>query len=324
MEKEKNKMRKTFVISLGLLLILLFCIRIDYGKSNRPWRVPGDFATIQDAIDDSGVKDGDTILVGPGNFSGALVTKAVEIKGKGNAVIDDGPMHPAGLIQGFRMLEGSDGATISHLIFKVDLAIMNGEAINDVTVDHCTFLSSIQGISNWRGNGWLITNNKIIDLRTRCGGGIGILIADFSGNVVENNVVSHNEIYGTLYVDPDDCGGYDGSGIVLYADFRWGAAGAEEIKNNRVVKNKVSFVSDTPSVVDVLAFELTDTRNDPDATPYPVIFDNAIGFNDFRGTTNQIALTPADLENYNDISRNFGNNRGHGLHPSVFGPGGNK
>lgn len=317
-------MRKTYVIPLGLLLILLFCVKVDYGKARKPWRVPHDFATIQDAIDDSDVNDGDTILVGPGNFKGALVTKAVEIKGKGNAVIDDGPLHPAGLTQGFRMLEDSDGATISHLIFKVDLAIMNGAAVNDVTVDHCTFLRSIQGVSNWRGNGWLITNNKIIDLRTRCGGGIGILIADFSGRVVENNVVSHNEIYGTLHVDPDDCGGYNGTGIVIYADFRWGRLGAEEIKNNRVVKNKISLVSDTPSVVDVSAFELTDTRDNISATPYPVIFDNAIGFSDFRGTANQIALTPVDLENHNDISRNFGNNRGHGLHPSVFGPGGNK
>jgi hypothetical protein len=53
-----------------------------------------------------------------------------------------------------------------------------------------------------------------------------------------------------------------------------------------------------------------------------VIFDNAIGFNDFRGMELQIYLTPEDLGNYNDISRNLGDNRGHGLHPSVFGPGG--
>ena len=58
-------------------------------------------------------------------------------------------------------------------------------------------------------------------------------------------------------------------------------------------------------------------------SPYPVLFGNAIGFNDFRDTTSQIALTPEDLENYNTISRNLGDNRGHGLHPSVFGPGGN-
>jgi hypothetical protein len=139
---------------------------------------------------------------------------------------------------------------------------------------------------------------------------------------VSDNVVSHNKITGTLHVDPLDGGGYDGSGIVIYADFRWGRAGAEKITKNRVVKNKVSLVSDTPDVVDVHAFELTDTRNDPTIDP-PVILDNAIGFNDFRGTVSQIALTPLELEDINQISRNLGNNRGHGLHPGAFDPGGN-
>ncbi len=147
-------------------------------------------------------------------------------------------------------------------------------------------------------------------------------MADFSGGVVEDNVVSHNTVLGTLHVSEGDCGGYQGSGIVLYADFRWGRAGADEIKDNRVVKNKVSLVSDNPNLVEVVAFELTDTRDDPQADPYPVIFDNAIGFNDFRGTALQIYLTPEELEDHNDISRNLGNNRGHGPHPSVFGPGG--
>ncbi len=81
-------------------------------------------------------------------------------------------------------------------------------------------------------------------------------------------------------------------------------------------------MSDNPNLVEVVAFELTDTRDDPQADPYPVIFDNAIGFNDFRGTALQIYLTPEELEDHNDISRNLGNNRGHGPHPSVFGPGG--
>jgi len=311
-------MKKTLIIISGIFLVCFFYASLDYAKPKKPWRVPADFATIQDAINSPDVVNGDIILVGPGNFDGALVTKGIEIKGIGNAVIDNGPVHPSGLIQGFRMLAGSDGASITNLIFKVDLAIMNGAAVNDVTVDHCTFLNSVQAVSNWSGSSWLITNNKIIDLRTRCGGGIGIFVGDWTGAIVENNVVAHNKISGTLHVDPGDCGGYNGTGIVLYADFRWGGAGAEEIKNNRVIKNSISLLSDNPTVVDVVAIELTDSRDDTNANPYPVIFDNAIGFNDLRGTTLQIAITPEDLENYNAISRNLGNNRGHGLHPKVF------
>ncbi len=309
--------KKLMMFAVGVASLLI----LTAGASAAQWNVPGDFETIALAI--AGATNGDTILVGPGEFAGAEVTKPVEIKGIGGAIIDEGPLHPAGLSQGFRLLGGSDGCTISHLTFTTDLSIMNGDGVDDVTVTQCTFLNSIQAVSNWRGSGWEISHNVIIDLRTRNGGGIGILVADYSGGTVQNNVVSHNQIYGTLHVDPDDGGGYNGSGIVLYADFRWGRAGATAITDNRVVKNKVGLVSDTPTVVDVCAFELTDTRDDIDADPYPVVFDNAIGFNDWRGTTLQIVLTPLDLENHNDISRNLGDNRGHGLHPSVFDPGGN-
>jgi hypothetical protein len=109
---------------------------------------------------------------------------------------------------------------------------------------------------------------------------------------------------------------------VFYADFRWGATGSQELYYNRVVKNKISLTSDTPTVVDIVAVELTDTRDDPNNYPTnsPVIQHNAIGFNDLRGTTLQIDPTPENLDLYNTISRNLGENRGHGLHPSVFKP----
>lgn len=283
------------------------------------WHVPGDFTTIQEAVD--AASDGDKIIVGAGEWFGAVVTKGVEIKGEKGAVIVDGPLYGGPLKFGFKLYERVDsmvlagsGATISHLSFDVDFPVFAFKA-DDVTVEYCTLIDPLQGISNWSGSGWVISHNTIIDLRTRNGGGTGILIADYTGGIVENNLVSHNKISGTLHVLANDGGGYNGGGIVIYADFRWGAAGAEEISNNRIIRNKVALVSDTPAVVDVVAFELTDTRDDINAVPYPVVLDNAIGFNDFRGTTLQIVLTPTDLENYNHISRNLGDNRGHGLHP---------
>jgi len=315
---------KKLMLVLVLLALLVVPSTALAEEPNSVWYVPGNFATIQDAINDSDVLDGDTIRVGPGNFAGALVTKSVTIKGEDLTVIDDGPVHGSGLIQGFRLLAGSDGTTLSHLTFEVDLAIMNGAAVNDVTVTHCRFNNAIQAVSNWEGSGWEISHNTITDLRTRNGGGIGILIADYTGGTVSDNVVAHNNVSGILHVDPNDGGGYNGSGIVLYADFRWGWAGAEEISRNLVVKNKVSLVSDTPDVVDVAAFELSESYY-PNPHPGPgsiVTIDNSIGFNDFRGTALQITLTPEELDNHNDISRNLGDNRGHGLHPSLFSPDG--
>jgi hypothetical protein len=306
------------------ILAALSCLIATASFAAGPWHVPGDFATIQDAIDSPSVQAGDTILVAGGSHAGALVDKRVEIKGTGGAVIDSGPVHGSGLIQGFRLLAGSDGTSISHLTFTTDLSIMNGEAVDDVTVTQNTFLDNVQAVSNWRGNGWEISHNKIEDLHTRCGGGIGILVGDFSGGTVSDNVVSHNTITGNITFPPPDCGGYSGTGIVLYADFRWGALGATAISYNRVVKNKIAVVLNNLSAatdVGAIAFELTDTRDNSSLAD--VIVNNAIRFNDFRGSTTQIALTPSDLDEVNDLSRNFGDNRGHGLHPSLFGPGGN-
>ena len=283
------------------------------------WRVPADFATIQAAIDSPDAQAGDTIFVAPGNHAGAFITKQVEIKGEDGAVIDSGPLHGSGMVMGFRFLAGSGGATISHLTFQVDLAIMNGDGVNDVTVSHNVFLNAVQGVSNWRGSGWNISNNQFIDLRTRNGGGIAVLVGHFTGTgVIQDNVVAHNKISGTLTCGPGEFGGYNGTGIVLYSDYRWGRLGGE-IAYNRVIKNKIALASTCPDLVDVAGIELT-VASDADASPV-VIHDNAIGFNDLRETTLQIDLTPEALDNpTNAISRNLGENRGHGLHPSVFGP----
>ena len=307
-------------LNMFILLVSLALFIVTPAASAKNWSVPAHFPTIQAAIDDPAVLEGDRILVGPGNFAGALVTKRVEIKGMGGATIDNGPVHGSGLIQGFRLLANSAGSTISHLIFKVDLAIMNGAAAHSVTVTNCTFLNSIQAISNWGGSAWNISQNDIIDLRTSNGGGIGILIGDRTGGIVSDNVVEHNKISGVLTSMSGEDGGYNGSGIVLYADFRLGRLGAESIEKNRVVKNKVSLVSQAAAGIDVAAFEMTDTRDDGSLPP--VIVDNAAGFNDFRGTVLQIVLTPSNLDVSNVISRNLGESksRGHGAHPSVFGP----
>jgi len=319
----KAKMKKmiTLLLSMVLLVAMLAPVPVLAAKSAQ-WNVPGDFSTIQAAIDSPMVAAGDTILVGPGSFAGALVSKSVKIKGLDGAVINSGPLHGSGMTMGFRLLAGSSGTSISHLRFEVDLAIIPGPvALSNVTIDHNVFVGAVQAVSAWRASGWTISHNEITDLKTRNGGGIGILIGDYTGGMVKDNVVSHNRISGTLYVggwytDPSkEKGGYNGSGIVLYADFRGGAAGAAAIKNNNVVHNDVSLASNNPGLVDVVALEMTDTRDNPAAT---VIFDNVVGFNDFRGTELQIDLTPDNLGDYNAISRNLGDNRGHGLHPSVF------
>jgi hypothetical protein len=64
------------------------------------------------------------IAVASGLHAGAVLHKSLAIVGRGQATIASGPLHPAGLVQGFRLANGSSGTTISHLTFSgVDLAV---------------------------------------------------------------------------------------------------------------------------------------------------------------------------------------------------------
>jgi hypothetical protein len=75
-------------------------------------------------------------------------------------------------------------------------------------------------------------------------------------------------------------------------------------------------VSDNPGVVDVFAFELTQTETG-DVDACDEIFDNVIKFNDFRGSANQLQISPAELEICNTFTKNLGDNRGNGENPNL-------
>ena len=317
---------KRLLVIVAVLALTATVMSNSWAK--KTWDVPGDFTTIQKAIDSIEVKEGHTIVLGPGNYVGANITKSVKIDGKNEAIITNGPINSYGVAQGLVLIDGSSGTKIRHLKFNVDLAVMNADSVNDVTIEHCEFKDAVQAISNRGGDRWNITHNIIDNIRTKrieitqlgqtivgYGGGIGILTSDRSGGTANNNVIAYNKITGTLKVADGDPGGYSGNGILLLADFRNSYDGAEDIKENKVVKNKVHLTSDTPDAVDAVAIALVEADN---TTGKNIIHDNVIGFNDFRETATQIFLSPSTLEDTNQISRNLGDNRGKGLHPSKF------
>jgi hypothetical protein len=297
------------IVFLCFLVVLTFSVSTVSAKT---WFVPKDFTDIQAAIDSPSVKDEDKIMVGPGAFFGATVTKAVRLQARGDTIINNGPKpwpetRPF-FVAGF-FFQGNgvgSGTSIHGFRFQgVEFPIFSRGA-NDVTVKDCIMLNAIQAITNWHGQGWRITDNRIKDLQTSNGGGIGVLIGgrdkSWQGSIVRN-FIADNKITGVLHVMPGEKGGYNGTGIVLYADFRWGAEGPDEIAYNTVTKNIISMYSDNADLVDIAAVELTDTRDDPSLA---IIFDNFIGFNDLRGTDLQIDLTPDNLDQFNWIMNNSG------------------
>jgi hypothetical protein len=292
---------------LVLLPVLAFSGALSLAASSEAavWSVPGDFATIQDALDSSTVASGDTLQVAAGDRAGATVTKRVTLEAQGLVVIVSGPAVGPGEA-GFLFPGGGagSGSTIENFRFDVDFPVFSRGA-DDVSVIGNTLDLPIQGVTDWGnggwGSGWLISRNTILGLLTSCGGGIGILVGDYNGGTIRSNLVTENMIRGQVWVPPGDCGGYNAPGILLYADFRGGAPGASEITANRITGNRVGIRTSDPALVTVSAVELSDTR---DLAGTLIVDTNAVHYNDLRGMVVPVSYTPDELSTVNDVSDN--------------------
>jgi hypothetical protein len=271
------------------------------------WRVPADFKTIQQAIDHESVVDGDEIIVGPGYFAGARITKSVVFKGMDATYIINGPKpwpnraFNAGFLFRGDKAENGSGSKISNFVFQdIDFPIFASQAgavIANVSVTHCTMENSIQGITMWHADNWEVRENRIIDLEAVHGGAIGILVGSYSADDAFDNVIENNVITGTVYVDPDEGGGYNAVGINLVSDHRNRRVGGY-VEGNLVRKNKVNLVSDNPGVIPVVAFELTDPTGPEKATS---VVENEVTENETGQTETPVQLVGARLAEVNRV-----------------------
>ena len=309
-----------------LFCVLIFVGSLAWSQASlaRTFVIPRHFATIQEAVDSSHVADGDTLIVERGRHAGAVLTKTLVIIGRPGAVIDSGPVFIAdypcvgdmriGFQLGFSGEHEGSGSVIRNLVFDNLEFPVYGFEVDDVSVSDNDMRNPIQGVTNRGGRGWRIVKNHIRDMRTANGGGIGIFItdADLRPGGVVNNDISGNAITGTLQVSSCDFGGYDGIGVALNADFRYGALGAEAISENLISWNKIHLISDAPSIVDVVGIVLEDSRNEEEFDP--VVFDNVILFNDLRRMENPLIFAPAWLEDANFAAMNWLAHSGHEGH----------
>jgi hypothetical protein len=337
-------MRKSMIAILGVALALFLMACPAFAEK---WHVPGDFPTIQEAV--NGASPGDKILVGAGQWYGAEVNKPVEITGKNGAVINSGP-EATGIISGLKLVTGSAGAKISHLQFEQVQVGIAGMAVDDVIVTQCTFIKLGQGLLCFGAHGWKITHNEIRDPQfiytpnapnIRGGGGIN-LIARVDGVVdaetCTGNVIEHNKFLGTVGWNVPSGKGTPttqvGWGILLMRQVNPGGSTPGEISQNWIIFNDIELVSgEELSIVGSKTRGIAITDNSA-LTHVPGIHDNTIAFNDFRGCDYSIGttITLYDVLGENIISRNLGgpgivagivcdiagidDNRGHGVIPA--------
>ncbi len=113
---------------------------------------------------------------------------------------------------------GRDATTGNTFTANVNFAVY-GKGSDNITVANNTIDHPIQGITNWEGSNWQVTDNVIQNgVHFNGGGGIGILIASTS-KVTQNNVVSGNKVSGAFTYDKTkDLGDNAGAGIALVAN----------------------------------------------------------------------------------------------------------
>jgi len=215
--------------------------------------IPG--MLIQDAVDDA---TGTTIHVDPGTYSGAVVDKQVRIIGAsgGSSIITSGVPYKApthALTTGFRLDSGADGTEITDFTINCDVTsnfyfAVFSRGVDDVVIYSFEINDAIQGITNWGGNNWEITNNVLTDTVASGGGGIGIFLGatpptyrECSGNLVQ---------YNTIYADVTEIG-YTSPGIFLGLDVRWSYGDLdtnEEVTNNQIIDNSITGTGNTNEV----------------------------------------------------------------------------
>lgn len=149
------------VMILGICLLCGLLASNAYGDK---LRVPEEYQTIQSAI--ATAEDGDTILVSPGTYVGAIIDKTITLRARGRVIINDGPNSHSFLRAGFLFNKDYTGSGTRIIGFrfigepqdsyeddgKLDFPIFSRGA-DHVTVKRNIMLNSLQAITNW--NGWL-------------------------------------------------------------------------------------------------------------------------------------------------------------------------
>jgi len=206
------------------------------------------FATIQGAVD--AATDGNSIKVLDGSYAGAIVNEKLQIVGAdgSNAVITSGVPYKdgGGLETAFRLDSDADGTELSNFVIDCNrdnnfFFAVFARSADDVVVDSLTVNKPVQGITNWGGSNWQITNNALHETGAAGGGGIAIMVGarppDYcvaSGNLIQGNVITPTAT-ALAYTCP---------AIAVSLDLRYGGyeamTGAEDVSYNQVVDNDIA------------------------------------------------------------------------------------
>jgi len=281
-------MKKKFLsILFALVLVLSFSLvtAVPVG-ANTDRLVPSQYTTIQAAV--NAAQPGDTIIVAAGTYAGAIVNEDLTITGAagGGSVITSGVPYKVGssLLTGFRLDADADGAEIRNFTMngnyntagKFWFAVYARNA-DSVIVDSLALDDMVQGITNWGGSNWGITNNVIGDTYPTYGGGIAIHLGADPTNFLhcDNNLVQSNIITTSAVQN----GTFTGPAISLWFDERtYMEPTTQSMTGNQIKDNSIIATGLENQVGIEIGVGGLDGDNNPDkvAACLGVIHDNTV------------------------------------------------
>lgn len=259
------------------------------------------FMTIQDAID--AVAEGGIVYVAAGTYTGAIINKSVIIVGdsEGNSIVDVGvpfKLNSNAYTSAFRPDVGNIEIRNFKVTDNIDLGIYAIE-IDNVTIDSLVIQDTVQGITNWGGSSWRITNNTIISTIASNGGGIGINVGIKAGQEAIGNLIQNNHINSTAVAES-----YSTPGILLCFDTRYGQYelidGTEEISENKILDNIIVASGENNGggiEVGAILTDMEDSEKINSLVNAKAIYNNYIKRNSIKGVKTGIYLY-----NLNDLS----------------------
>lgn len=297
MKKRTQSNWNNRIIIFAVLIGSLSC----YAQNT--WQVPGDYPNIQSALDSTNTAEGDIILVGPGEFEGAVITKSITLMAQSNTVVNAQATNTTTTGVGFYFPGNGlgSGSTIQGFTFtNLSLPILSLGA-DDVIIHHNFIHSPEQGITSvggtnlaplgGAGNRWIISHNHIFQPAS-----YGIIIEEVAGNELTGNMVTQNTIIGTNNVEVATNASV--TGIAFIGDANLGSA----FRNNAFVYNRVTLTNSNavlPSIGILLWQRNASTNSFTNTVVGNLVANNTLN------TGQTVQVMPAGLEEGNRILQTF-------------------
>ena len=236
------KFAKFTLLTLAAFLVMGFSITVNADT----FVVPDDFPTIQAAVDAANPAGGDIVMVGPGEYAGAVITNPVKIIGYGDAtrITSGNLLYATDAFALYGDFFNIDGTEISNLVIEYEGLAWGvySYMTDNVTISNVTVKNAYLAIDNQSGNGWTVVHNTVDGLLVPVGVTGVVTVGIRAMGTSSNNLIAHN------YIHHEGVAVTSAPGAEIWAGIGLIGLG-EPLVNNNVHHNQVHI-----SVPDVLCY----------------------------------------------------------------------